>query len=547
MRFAKNNRLPFFISIGKVWLLPWEIKDGRRVINMMSLTRWLLSGCVVLGIAAGAAEPFSDGVKVSTGNRLDRLLADGWRQAGLGVPERASDAVFFRRAVIGLTGRLPDADAARAFAADKSPDKREKLIDQLLDSEAFADLQLMYWADVFRVKSEFPINLWPNAVQCFSTYLRDAVRQNRPWNQVALELLTASGSNFRNPPANFFRASADRSPRGLAQAAALAFMNLRLESLPPETQEEFIRFFSRIRFKKTQEWKEEIVYTDPEPAVLSCRMPDGKTIEVNTAERDPRRVFADELLREDSPWFAYAVVNRIWQRLIGRGFVEPADAMFTGNPAVQQPTLELLAREFVSSGYDLKKLYRRICTSAAFQTASGDAAESEKYFSAFPIRRHPAEVVIDLLMDVSGQGDRYESVIPEPFTFLPEMTRAVTVSDGSISSSALENFGRSPRDSGLLAERKNAVTESQRLYLMNSGTLYWRINRMTNQLFRKSRLNEQQRIETLYWQLLSRSPLPQEIEAVIAYRNGMSPRDRWRVWTDLAWALVNSKEFLYQH
>ena len=186
-----------------------------------------------------------------SGSKVDQMLFRDWRRKQFPTPPRVSDAAFLRRVTLDLAGRLPSVEEIRVFLDDKSPDKRNRKIDELLDSDDFADLQAMYWCDDFRVKSEFPINLWPNAVQAYHGYLRDAVRRNRPWNEVAFELLTASGSNFRNPPANFFRAVADRSPRALAQAAALSLMNLRMEKMSESEQAEFSNFFSRIRARKS--------------------------------------------------------------------------------------------------------------------------------------------------------------------------------------------------------------------------------------------------------------------------------------------------------
>ena len=155
---------------------------------------------------------------------LNRLLQENYKNASLAPVKQVSDALFLRRVMIDVTGKVPTLAQIKDFAADKDKDKRLTLIKQLLDSPAFADMMAMRFADMFRIKSEFPINLWPNAVQSYHRYFRDAIIQNRPWDKIARELLTSSGSNFRVPAANFFRASAVRTPEGLAKVTALSFM-----------------------------------------------------------------------------------------------------------------------------------------------------------------------------------------------------------------------------------------------------------------------------------------------------------------------------------
>lgn len=481
-----------------------------------------LFSCLLFGIATAGEQ--------SAGNEIVSL-------------KRADDAVFLRRVYLTAAGRLPEIGETRAFLADRQPGKRGKLIDRLLDSPEFADLLAMRLADLLRIKSEFPINLWPNAVQAWHRQLRSDVLANRSWRDMLEEMLTASGSNFRIPAANFFRASADRTPRGLAATTAQTVLGLRLESLPEERQEQFAAFFSRIRYKSTDEWKEEIVYLDPAPAVIRAALPDGRTFTVNSPETDPRRVLADELLEPDSG-FAEAAANRVWFWIFGRGIFPDPDNIPVG---AHEPRLDALAKVFRDSGYSFRALYRHILNSDLFQSQTG-TPEQEAAFAAYPVHRLEAELLIDALARVSGGYDRYMSVIPEPFTFLPPGTRAVAIADGSISTGVLDSFGRPPRDSGKLSERRNNITESQRLYLLNSGTLYQRLSRLPGSLFRGRKLkNDDQRTDLFYLRILSRYPTAGERRIIRDYRNSLPPKQRWNIWRDLAWALVNSKEFLYYH
>ena len=337
-------------------------------------------------------------LSASPAEELNRLLQDNYRRHDLTPVKRTTDEIFLRRTMLNINGKLPTAEEVRSFAADPSPDKREKLIQKLLDSPGFADVSAWRFADMFRIKSEFPINLWPNAVQAYHRFFRDAVIQNRPWDALCRELITASGSNFRVPAANFFRASADRSPEGLAKAAALALMGIRTEKLPEDDRKAFAAFFSRISFKSTDEWKEEIVYLNPAAAVIHPRTPDGTSFTIKVPETDPRTVFADWLLADDNPFFARAFVNRTWHWLFGRGLVEPADDMplprnfwqktfsvFSGSSTDEgnEKILNFLAEEFRKNRYDIKKLFALIMSSCAYnadwKTIPAEQEKAEKF------------------------------------------------------------------------------------------------------------------------------------------------------------------------
>ena len=494
--------------------------------------------------------------------KLDSLLQKNHTDARLTPVPRTADDLFLRRAMISITGKVPTLVEVRRFTADKSKDKRSKLIRQLLDSPGFADMMAMRFADMFRIKSEFPINLWPNAVQSYHRYFRDVIVQNRPWNKVVRELLTASGSNFRVPAANFFRASSVRTPEGLAKVTALSFMGLRLDRLSPDERKDFSAFFSRISFKSTDEWKEEIVFLNPDPVCLKAVAPDGKSFVINSPATDPRTVFADWLLTKENPFFARAFVNRTWHWIFGRGLIDPADDMplprsfwsrlFSSNDDEgNEKILDFLAEEFVKSNYDIKKLFCLILNSSAYQadwkTRPDEQTEAEKRFAVYPFRRLEAEVLVDIYSQILGSHESYSSVIPEPFTFLPKNAPAITIPDGSISSRTLDNFGKPSRDAGTLAERNSAVTPSQRLFLMNSNWIYQRSSNLPWKLFKKRRMSDKQRMEELYLTILSRKPTANEIKKINAYRNTMPRKQRWRIWQDLAWALINTREFLYHH
>jgi hypothetical protein len=401
------------------------------------------------------------------------------------------------------------------------------------------------------VKSEFPINLWPNAVQGYHRWIREAVATNKPYDQFARELLTSSGSNFRVAPVNFYRAVQGRKPEALAKVAALTFMGVRLETWPEDRRHGMEAFYSRLAFKGTAEWKEEIVLLDPAATTpLDAVFPDGRKVQIPTGE-DPRRAFADWLIAPENPWFARNIVNRMWSWLLGRGIIHEPDDIRPDNPAANPELLAYLEAELVKSHYDLRHIYRLILNSRTYQQSSiprSEKPEAELLFADYPVRRLDAEVLIDAVNKICGSSEEYTSPIPEPFSFIPEEQRTIALADGSISSAFLEMFGRPARDTGLEGERDNRPTDSQRLHLLNSSGIQRKIEssqRLRMQM-RPARRDHRMMIHSLYLSILSRAPTPEELHTVEDYlRTKGLPIQQ--AAADLVWALINSKEFMYRH
>lgn len=505
--------------------------------------------------AAGAPVTLVEPFESQTGPpaaALDRLVEAPLAKAGIEIGPSCSDAVFLRRVQLDLTGTLPSADEVRGFLADVRPDKRAACIDRLLECPGHADYMAMKWGDVLRIKAEFPINLWPNAVQAYCRWLHQALAANLPHDQLVRELLTSSGSNFRVPQVNFLRAVQGRDPAALAAAVAVSFMGSRIEHWPADRRAGLEQFFSRVSYKATAEWKEEIVCLDPAPSgPLEALLPDGTRGRV-AAGKDPREVFANWLLAANNRWFARATVNRLWSWMMGRGIVQQPDDIRPDNPPGNPKLLEFLERQFVASGFDRRQLLRTILNSRTYQRSSiaraqGDAAAA--MFACYPVRRLEAEVLVDALCQLTGMNESYASPIPEPFTFLPDTQTAVALGDGSITSSFLELFGRPPRDTGLEAERNNASSDDQRLHLLNSTHVQ---NKLRNgQRLRKLWDNHGDQpaavVTTVYLAVLSRPPTRAEVATADGYLGGAQGPARRAACEDLAWALVNSKEFLYRH
>ncbi len=509
----------------------------------------LLAAIAPAAAAGPAAAPFEGPAVPTPESPIDKLVAPQLERLGIEPAPLCSDAVFVRRVYLDAIGTLPTAQEAREFLLSRDPDKRRALIDRVLARDEFADCWAMKWGDVLRVKAEFPINLWPNAAQAYHRWIRTSVRENKPYDQFVREMLTASGSNFRVPQVNFYRAIQSHEPEAIAKTVALTFMGARAEKWPKERLAGMAGFFSQVGYKATAEWKEEIVLFDPAKARAAAVLPDGQTARLDP-DRDPREAFADWLIDPKNPWFARSVANRIWAWLLGRGIVHEPDDLRQDNPPSNPELLAWLEKELVASRYDLKAVCRLILNSTTYQRSSIPRTkdpQGEAHFASYPLRRLDAEVLMDALCQITGTTEKYTSAIPEPFTFVPENQRSIALPDGSITSPFLEMFGRPPRDTGLESERQNRPTAAQRLYLLNSSHVQRKIEQGPGlRAVLRSAEKPRDVVTGLYLTILSRFPTDDELRTVGAYPQ-TSGVERREVAVDLAWALINSAEFQYRH
>ena len=577
----------------------------------MNIPRFILRFLVLVTVSFAAPPERGNNVFESSGplvpqGQIDRLVLAKLEQLGI-QPVLCSDMVFVRRVYLDVIGTLPTAAEAKAFIQDPdTANKRRLLIDRLLARDEFADYWSMKWGDILRIKAEFPVNLWPNAAQAYHRWVRASIATNKPYDQFAREMLTASGSNFRVGPANFFRAVQNRTPEGIASAVALTFMGARAEAWPKERLAGMAAFFSKIGYKPTGEWKEEHVFWDPlgtsalptssapgraaidaiapnanhltvaaEFAPADCGptmavFPDGTEF-VLSAESDPREAFADWLITPRNPWFTRSVVNRVWSWLMGRGVIHEPDDIRPDNPPSNPELLAYLEGEMVAGHYDLKRLYGLILNSATYQFSSlarSASPEAEANFASYPLRRLDAEVLIDAIDRITGTTDLYTSAIPEPFTYIPEDKPAIAIADGSITSPFLALFGRSARATGLESERNNRPVSAQWLHMLNSSHIQRKLEQgtKTKAIFESGR-KPAEIVEELYLTILSRFPTPEEVKnaeslgqvqpvrpapAAAPGKPAAPPAKpvivkRRDDWIDLAWALLNSTEFLYRH
>lgn len=583
----------------------------------MLRTCWVVALVLIAGVSYAAkprsAAVYEAGGRPSPDNPIDKIVTRQLSTMGIHSP-LCSDAVFVRRVYLDVIGTLPTSKEARAFLEDRNlGKKRSLLIDRLLERDEFPDYWSMKWADILRIKAEFPVNLWPNAAQAYHRWVRTSITSNKPYDKFVRELLTSSGSNFRVGPVNFYRAMQARTPEGIAGAVALTLMGCQFDRWPEERRSGMAAFFSQVGYKPTAEWKEEVVFWDPyhlakiggnavpgkaalvpapagaaptpaaappqpaatlqAPGALKARFPDGKEVTIPPG-RDPRDVFADWLIRPENPWFAKNLVNRIWAWLLGRGVIHEPDDIRDDNPPVHPELLTYLEQEFVKSRYDLKTVFRLILNSRTYQSSSVQRTrnpKAEAYFGYYIVRRLDAEVLIDAINKVTGTTDLYTSAVPEPFTYIPSDKAAISIADGSITSPFLALFGRSARATGMTNERPTKPLAAQWRHLLNSSHIQTKLESgtwMKTLSAGKQTLDEI--IDELYLTILSRFPTPVEKATIYEYlflnvgekgaaASGkpvargpgglpqLTAEQRRDNSLDIAWALLNSIEFMFRH
>ena len=423
------------------------------------------------------------------------LLRDGFAAPGgdmkVFAPNggQAVDFLICRRLYLDICGRIPTPEEVSEYTASRDVKKREKLVERLLETDDYADYWAMRYCDVLRVKSEFPINLWPNAVYVYHRRIRDAIRNDEPWNDFARALLFARGSNFRVPEVNFLRATAEKTPEGISEAVTSALL------LDPT--DKYARYFSRVGFKSTREWKEVVVYLKPGP------------------EDATPNAFMSLLEGPLAEKFVQTPVQRVHWWVYGT--------------LAKGGALDRWVSVFRNGGYRLKPLLRHVFNQPDYRRGPGKGG--------FPARRLDAEVLDDAICSLTGAVRDFNSIAPEPYSFLPPTRKAVLIEDGSISSAFLLLFGRPARDSGLLEERNNTITAKQRLYLYNSSKLWRDLGAMVARPSFKG-LSHKDQIEDLYMRFLSRPPVKDEL-FYLDQKNNINARD-------VAWYILNSREFLYR-
>ncbi|MDX1944287.1 MAG: DUF1553 domain-containing protein [Pirellulaceae bacterium] len=500
----------------------------------------------------------------------DKVLA---KLQALGVPPspRANDATFLRRAFLDTIGTLPTADEARAFLADPAADKRDRVIDHLLTRPEFVDYWAYKWSDLLLLSGE---RLRPKALETYYAWIRKAVADNKPWDQFAREVVTATGSTHENGAANFYGLHQD--PEDMAETTAQAFMGLSIgcakchnHPLEKWTNDQYFAFanlFSRVRAKG---WGGDyrngdglrIVYSDTQGELIQpsrgvpqqpCPL-DGKPVAFE-ATGDRRLAVADWLASPENPYFTRAVVNRVWANYFGVGLVEAVDDMRLTNPASNEVLLAAASRYLIENKYDLRELMRAILQSATYQRDSTPLAENkadERFYSRYYPRRLKAEVLLDAIAQATAVPTDFKTGTPDsrkPGTAIPNIKRAIQLPDGYVDSYFLTAFGKPDRLITCECERSNEPSMTQVLHLYNGETVNKKLATPGSAAEKAAAETDNARIvDDLYLSALARLPTEAERGPLVAELSAAKPDERRQAIEDLYWSVLTSREFLFNH
>ena len=505
------------------------------------------------GDAAEYRDPAGAGVPA---NWIDQLLEAKHRRLGVSPSPISTDEEFIRRVTLDTVGLLPTAEERAAFLGDarSTAAKRAALVDSLLARREFSDLWVMKWAELLGIRSDNE-GLSGKSALLYFEWVRDQLAANVPVDQVVRELLTASGGTFGAPASNFYQV--ERDTLVLTENVAQAFLGIRLQCAQCHnhpfdrwTQDDyygFAAFFAQVGRKRAEDPREYIIYDRQGGAVrhpvtgaaVPPRYLGGEAPDLGG--RDRRAVLADWLTSPDNPWFSRSLANRIWAHFMGRGLVDPVDDFRVSNPASEAALLEGLASRLVSTGYDLKQLVREVTASRAYQRsteATGANAHDERNFTRQGVRRLRAETLLDVVCQVTGA--------PVKLKGLPLGARAVEIADGATSNYFLTTFGRAPRESVCACEVSFEPSLSQALHLLNGATVSKQIESggLVGRWLAEGRSSGEV-ISGLYLRCLGREPTAAVLSALEA-KAAAAPEPEAAL-EDVFWALLNSREFLFQH
>src|SRR5438876_1071647 len=503
-------------------------------------------------------------------NFIDELVFKKLKTVGMPASELCDDSTFIRRAGIDIGGRLPTAEETRKFLSDKDPAKREKWIDSLLDSTDYADYFANKWSALLRNKRGAPTHT--RGTYAFYDWIRDSLLVNKPYDQFAREIVAASGDLSENPPVAWYRQVKD--PNAQLEDAAQLFLGLRLqcaqchhhpfEKWSQQDYYSFAAFFSKVGRKTGAQPGEEVIYARrglPTATNKKTKQPVppaglGDTPVKLSPDDDPRQALADWMSHKDNPFFARALVNRYWKHFFNRGLVDPEDDMRETNPPTNPELLDALAKSFIASHFDLKNLVRTICRSQVYQLSSLPNqfnAVDKQYFSRYYPKRLTAEVLLDAVDEATRSDSKFEG--------LPSGTRAVQLPDNSFNAASyfLAVFGRPDSSSSCECERSQDASLAQSLHLLNSKDVQDKLtstNGCAAALAKDTQREDALKVRELYNTVYSREPEAKELELALNYL-GKKPQakdgkadpkvDKQQGYEDIIWALINTKEFLFNH
>jgi hypothetical protein len=486
-------------------------------------------------------------------NYIDEFVNLKLKQLRMEPSPRCGDEEFLRRAYLDLVGLLPSEEEYVRFMSSTEPDKRDKLIDELIARKEFTELWVSKWAEWLMMRSSNIVSY--KSIVLYYNWLSEQISNNVPLDQMVRSILSANGGTFKNPPANFYQLEQDRLK--VAENVAQVFMGMRTQCAQCHnhpfdrwTQDDyysFAAFFAQIGRKVGEDYREQIIFNSGggevnHPVggrVMAPAFLGGGPADV--AGKDRREVLADWLASPRNPYFAQNFANRIWQHFFGIGIIEPVDDVRISNPASNAPLLAELSKRFTESNYDFKGLVRDICRSEAYQrsTQTNPSNElDERNFAHQTLRRIKAESMLDVISQVTNTKDKFRG--------LPLGARATQIADGATTDYFLTTFGRATRETACSCEVKMEPTLSQALHLLNGETTNIKIQQggLIAQ-WQQQGLTPPQIVEKLYVRCFSRKPTAEEQAALAPlFAEG---QDVKRSLEDVFWSLLNSREFIFNH
>ena len=488
-------------------------------------------------------------------NYIDEAVDQKLKQLKYLPSDLCTDEEFIRRVYLDVIGILPTLEEVTAFAADEDPAKRNKVVDNLLVRPEYSKFWALKWGDLLRLTSG---QVTSEGVYKYYRWVERSFRENQPYDEFATELLTATGSTFSNPAANFYRTSKDMND--CVETISQVFLGARLQCAkchnhPFErwTQDNYYgmaAFFNRVQRSNTKRANEMFIYVSQSGEVTQPRtqqqmkpwVPGQGDIE-NPNEFDRRLDFAGWLTKPDNPFFARIEVNRIWSQVFGRGIVEPADDFRDTNPPSNAVLLDQLANDFVENGYDRKAILATILKSRTYQTSyqPNDFNEDDtKYFSHYQPRLLSAEQLLDAICHVTQ--------VAESFGGLPAGTKATHLpAPDLVNNEFLKIFGQPERQTVCACERTNESNLSMAIQFFNGPLIYNKLKNESNS-FRKSLTDgkdDTQIVKLLYNLAVCRNPSETELKASLDHI--ASKENRVEALEDICWAILNTNEFLFQH
>ncbi len=490
-------------------------------------------------------------------NFVDELVFKQLTDLGMPPSPVCDDGTFIRRVTVDIAGRLPTPSEVERFATDVDTNKREKWIDGLLASTDYADNFANKWSAILRNKRQ--TEAYTRGNYLFHDWIRSGLLENKPYDQFVRDILTASGEITENPAVAWYRQV--KEPTNQLEDCAQLFLGMRLQCAhchhhPFEkwSQQDywgFDAFFTRVGRKKGANPAEDRIFHQRGVALANNPKTKQNVKPTGLASRpldlspdqDPRQALVDWMSTPENPFFAPAVANRYWKHFFSRGLVEPEDDMRVTNPASNPELLQALAQHFVARHFDLKDLVRTICTSNTYQLSAEPNlwnASDKQNFSRYYPKRLGAEVLLDSVDIVTGSQSKFNG--------MPTGTRAIQLPDSSFSSYFLTVFGRPEGSSACECERSSEANLAQSLHLLNSAEIQNKLSAGSGRaaaLAADKTNSGEQKIRGLYMAFYARQPLPDELAVAQAHLE--KTKNDKIAYEDILWALINTKEFLFNH